>query len=141
MCAQRATRSSPVLSFAKGGTAKQGYRKGHRALCHCGNQRTYYTWHVIMSQRDNHIQFDHIIHKQLATSKNHCKSDKQLASTCWLPSPAYWLLPVGFHIYPACLLSLSPAGWLSPAGIHLPPADLRLLASCSPWLACLLSLA
>ena len=94
-----------------------------------------------MSQRDNHIAFDHIIHKQLATSKNHCKSDKHLASTCWLPSPAYWLLPVGFHIYLACLFSLSPAGWLSPAGIHLPPADLRLLASCSLWLACLFSLA
>ena len=63
------------------------------------------------------------------------------SSTCWLPSPAYWLLPVGFHIYLACLFSLSPAGWLSPAGIHLPPADLRLLASCSLWLACLFSLA
>ena len=60
------------------------------------------------------------------------------SSTCWLPSPAYWLLPVGFHIYLACLFSLSPAGWLSPAGIQLSPADLRLLASCSLWLACLL---
>ena len=58
-----------------------------------------------------------------------------LASTCWLPSPAYWLLPVGFHIYLACLFSLSPAGCLSPAGIRLPPADLRLLASCSRLLA------
>ena len=58
-----------------------------------------------------------------------------LASTCWLPSPAYWLLPVGFHIYLACLFSLSPAGCLSPAGIRLPPVDLRLLASCSRLLA------
>ena len=22
----------------------------------------------------------------------------QNKSTCWLPSPAYWLLPVGFHL-------------------------------------------
>ena len=46
-----------------------------------------------------------------------------LASTCWLPSPAYWLLPVGFHIYLACLFSLSPAGC-------------RLLASASHLLTC-----
>ena len=61
-----------------------------------------------------------------------------LASTCWLPSPAYWLLPVGFLIPPTgcCLLastsSLSTlAGWLSAAGFHLPPAGFHLLASFS----------
>ena len=30
------------------------------------------------------------------------------------PSPAYWLFPVGIHLYLACLFSL--ACWLSPAG-------------------------
>ena len=51
-----------------------------------------------------------------------------LAVACWLP-----------HLSSLSVLSL--ACWLSPAGIHLPPADLRLLASCSLWLACLFSLA
>ena len=73
-----------------------------------------------------------------------------LASTCWLPSPAYWLLPVGFHIYLACLFSLSlagcrllasashlltcacwlpaPAYWLLPVGFHLQPVHSRMLA-------------
>ena len=51
-----------------------------------------------------------------------------LAVACWLP-----------HLSSLSVLSL--ACWLSPASIRLPPADLRLLASCSLWLACLFSLA
>jgi hypothetical protein len=53
-----------------------------------------------------------------------------LASTCWLPSRAYWLLPVGFHIYLACLFSLSPAG------CRLLASTFHLL-TCACWLPAL----
>ena len=29
-----------------------------------------------------------------------------MESACWLPDPAYWLLPVGFHLYLAGFLLL-----------------------------------